>query len=319
MKTLFCFLFLILNSLLAELPNRIKIIKGAKNSAITNSLRIIYKDYTSSLLNLQTELVSSNRFEDAITVQNEYHQNLEYSTLLNRGSYQFVFSPSKPLPREASIYRETRNSKTQILLKRHIDNYINELKKAQAFYMSKRDLVSSRKATDELRLATLELRKLQDINKFLRPEILDGENILNHEGAVLSIDSENKLNIIALEKGNLRLRNHPTRKYKIEYFSPELTGYHFTQIQALKIIKLDILVLESGVVYLFGNPNDNKGSYEFRLKQLFPTSFAGWIKSDNRIKGRKIDFCTRKYFHAGENIDMVGYEIQVAAKEINLR
>ena len=151
-----------INPLIAELPHRIKVIKGTKNSAITNSLKIIYNEYTSSLLNLQTDLVSSNRFEDANKVQNEYHQNLTYITLLNRGSYQFVFSPTKPLPSEASIYRETRNSKTQILLKRHIDNYINELKKAQAFYMSNRDLVSSRKATDELRLATLELSKLEN-------------------------------------------------------------------------------------------------------------------------------------------------------------
>lgn len=163
MKTSFCILFLIFNSLLAELPHRIKVIKGTKNSAITNSLKIIYKEYTSSLLNLQTELVSSNRFEDANTIQNEYHQNLEYAAWLNRGSYQFVFSSQKPLPSEASIYRETRNSKTQILLKRHIDNYINELKKAQAFYMSNRDLVSSRKATDEMRLATLELKKISAV------------------------------------------------------------------------------------------------------------------------------------------------------------
>ena len=152
-----------INPLIADLPHRIKVIKGTKNSAITNSLKIIYNEYTSSLLNLQTDLVSSNRFEDANKVQNEYHQNLTYITLLNRGSYQFVFSPTKPLPSEASIYRETRNSKTQILLKRHIDNYINELKKAQAFYMSNRDLVSSRKATDELRLATLELKKISEV------------------------------------------------------------------------------------------------------------------------------------------------------------
>ena len=134
MKTLVCFLCLMINPLIAELPHRIKIIKDTKNTAITNSLKIIYNEYTISLLKLQTDLVSSNRFDDANKVQNEYHQSLTYIALLNRGSYQFVFSPSKPLPSEASIYRETRDSKTQILLKRHIDNYINELNKAQSFY-----------------------------------------------------------------------------------------------------------------------------------------------------------------------------------------
>ena len=208
-----------INPLIAELPHRIKVIKGTKNSAITNSLKIIYNEYTSSLLNLQTDLVSSNRFEDANKVQNEYHQNLTYITLLNRGSYQFVFSPTKPLPSEASIYRETRNSKTQILLKRHIDNYINELKKAQAFYMSNRDLVSSRKATDELRLATLELKKISEVTnsksipndaKIFRGHkykcIIANEGVTWHEaklrceilgGYLTKIDSQEELKFIS--------------------------------------------------------------------------------------------------------------------------
>ena len=219
MKTLVCFLCLMINPLIADLPHRIKVIKGTKNSAITNSLKIIYNEYTSSLLNLQTDLVSSNRFEDANKVQNEYHQNLTYITLLNRGSYQFVFSPTKPLPSEASIYRETRNSKTQILLKRHIDNYINELKNAQAFYMSNRDLVSSRKATDELRLATLELKKISEVKiqkaflmtpRFSRgisiSVLLRNEGITWHEaklrceilgGYLTKIDSQEELKFIS--------------------------------------------------------------------------------------------------------------------------
>ena len=39
--------------------------------------------------------------------------------------------------------------KLKFLLRDTLENYVNELKKAQAFYMSNRDLVNSRKATDE--------------------------------------------------------------------------------------------------------------------------------------------------------------------------
>ena len=149
--------------LTAGLPHRLEVLKERKDTKISRSLRIVYLEYTEALLNLQTALVSSNRFEDANKVQFEYHQNLEYLTYLKEGSYQFVFSSSKTLPSEARIFRDTKNSKTQILLQREITNYISELNKAQVFYVSKRDLVSSRKATDEMRLATQELSKLENI------------------------------------------------------------------------------------------------------------------------------------------------------------
>ena len=41
--------------------------------------------------------------------------------------------------------------------------YITELKKAQVAYMNSQNLVNARKATDEMRLATLELRKIDSI------------------------------------------------------------------------------------------------------------------------------------------------------------
>ena len=314
MKTLVCFLCLIINPLIADLPHRIKVIKGTKNSAITNSLKIIYNEYTSSLLNLQTDLVSSNRFEDANKVQNEYHQNLTYITLLNRGSYQFVFSPSKPLPSEASIYRETRNSKTQILLKKHIDNYINELKKAQAFYMSNRDLVSSRKATDELRLATLELSRLDAINAKSSSGILKLESPIRTTGAAISVKSGSNIKILPLKKGSHRLYDsRPLRV--IENHSKDLLGWQFTSIPQRLIISLKIEVLESGFVYCFA-PHYPSKSPAVKAKKIFKSDLANWGKSNEAIQGKNVHLCYKKFFEAGEFFELSGFEIQIAARSI---
>ena len=146
----------------ANLPHRVKVLKQKKDQAIYSSLSLVYKDYTESLLQLQTELVASNRLRDANSVQSEFFLNTGYINLIGR-SYQFVFDPPKTLPNEAKIYRETRNEKVKITLRRNIMAYIEGLKKAQSFYMRSQNLVDARKATDEMRLATFELSKIDTI------------------------------------------------------------------------------------------------------------------------------------------------------------
>jgi formylglycine-generating enzyme required for sulfatase activity len=146
----------------ANLPHRVKVLKQKKDQAIYSSLSLVYKDYTESLLQLQTELVASNRLRDANSVQSEFFLNTGYLNLIGK-SYQFVFDPPKTLPNEAKIYRETRNEKVKITLRRNIMAYIDDLKKAQSFYMRSQNLVDARKATDEMRLATFELSKIDTI------------------------------------------------------------------------------------------------------------------------------------------------------------
>jgi hypothetical protein len=146
----------------ANLPHRVNVLKQKKDQAIFSSLGLVYKEYSKSLLKLQTELVASNQLTDANAVQSEFFLNTSYIDLIGK-SYQFVFDRHRPLPAEAKIYRQTRNEKAKIALKKNLMVYIAELKKAQVAYMNSQNLVNARKATDEMRLATLELRKIDTI------------------------------------------------------------------------------------------------------------------------------------------------------------
>ena len=301
----------------AGLPHRLEVLKERKDTKISRSLRIVYLEYTEALLNLQTALVSSNRFEDANKVQSEYHQNLEYLTYLNEGSYQFVFSSLKTLPSEAKIFRDTRNSKTQILLRREITNYISELKKAQVFYSSKRDLVGARKATDEMRLATLELSKMENINAESDQGPHKLGSLESTAGAKISVQSNNKIKIYPLRKGSHRLYDSKPLRV-IEKHSKELLGWQFTSIPQRLVISLRVKVLESGFVYCFAPNHPNKTPSD-KAKNIFKTDSSNWRNSKDAIQGKNVHLCYKKFFKSGEFFELNGYEIQIAAQSIILQ
>jgi len=303
--------------LTAGLPHRLEVLKERKDTKISRSLRIVYLEYTEALLNLQTALVSSNRFEDANKVQSEYHQNLEYLTYLNKGSYQFVFSSSKTLPSEAKIFRDTRNSKTQILLRREITNYISELKKAQVFYSSKRDLVGARKATDEMRLATLELSKMENINAESDQGPHELGSLESTVGAKISVQSNNKIKIYPLRKGSHRLYDSKPLRV-IENHSKDLLGWQFTSIPQRLVISLRVKVLESGFVYCFAPNHPNKTPSD-KAKNIFKTDSSNWRNSKDTIQGKNVHLCYKKFFKSGEFFELNGYEIQIAAQSIILQ
>jgi len=303
--------------LTAGLPHRLEVLKERKDTKISRSLRIVYLEYTEALLNLQTALVSSNRFEDANKVQSEYHQNLEYLTYLNKGSYQFVFSSSKTLPSEAKIFRDTRNSKTQILLRREITNYISELKKAQVFYSSKRDLVGARKATDEMRLATLELSKMENINAESDQGPHELGSLESTVGAKISVQSNNKIKIYPLRKGSHRLYDSKPLRV-IENHSKDLLGWQFTSIPQRLVISLRVKVLESGFVYCFAPNHPNKTPSD-KAKNIFKTDSSNWRNSKDAIQGKNVHLCYKKFFKSGEFFELNGYEIQIAAQSIILQ
>jgi len=303
--------------LTAGLPHRLEVLKERKDTKISRSLRIVYLEYTEALLNLQTALVSSNRFEDANKVQSEYHQNLEYLTYLNEGSYQFVFSSLKTLPSEAKIFRDTRNSKTQILLRREITNYISELKKAQVFYSSKRDLVGARKATDEMRLATLELSKMENINAESDQGPHELGSLESTVGAKISVQSNNKIKIYPLRKGSHRLYDSKPLRV-IENHSKDLLGWQFTSIPQRLVISLRVQVLESGFVYCFAPNHPNKTPSD-KAKNIFKTDSSNWRNSKDTIQGKNVHLCYKKFFKSGEFFELNGYEIQIAAQSIILQ
>ena len=146
-------------SLAADLPHRVNELKLSKNQSIYTSLKLIYEEYTKSLLDLQTEFVAAGRLADSKSVQSEFFLNTGYLKL-NGKTYQFIFNKQKTIPKEANVYRNTRNEKIKIVVKNNIIIYINELKKAQSLYINGQNLRHARKASDEMRLATLELEKL---------------------------------------------------------------------------------------------------------------------------------------------------------------
>jgi hypothetical protein len=147
----------------ANLPHRVNVLKQKKDQAIFSSLDLVYKEYSKSLLKLQTELVASNQLTDANAVQSEFFLNTGYIDLIGK-SYQFVFDRHRPLPDEAKIYRETRNEKVKISLKKNLTIYLSELKKAQSVFFSSQNMIDARKASDEIKIATYELQKISLIN-----------------------------------------------------------------------------------------------------------------------------------------------------------
>ena len=161
-------------SLAADLPHRVNELKLSKNQSIYTSLKLIYEEYTKSLLDLQTEFVAAGRLADSKSVQSEFFLNTGYLKL-NGKSYQFIFNKQKNIPEEANIYRNTRNEKIKIVVKNNIIIYINELKKAQSFYINSQNLRHARKASDEMRLATLELEKLSSFYPTIT-SVLSGSN-----------------------------------------------------------------------------------------------------------------------------------------------
>ena len=161
-------------SLAADLPHRVNELKLSKNQSIYTSLKLIYEEYTKSLLDLQTEFVAAGRLADSKSFQSEFFLNTGYLKL-NGKSYQFIFNKQKNIPEEANIYRNTRNEKIKIVVKNNIIIYINELKKAQSFYINSQNLRHARKASDEMRLATLELEKLSSFYPTIT-SVLSGSN-----------------------------------------------------------------------------------------------------------------------------------------------
>jgi len=155
-------LFIFLGTSKAELPHRIEVLKDRKDQAIFGTLKIVFDDYVKSLIEIQPSLVASERFADAQNVQSELSLNLNYISFIGK-SYSFIFSPQNPLPPEAEVYRKTRNAKTIIAFNRYLSNYIFALKTQQANYARFKDYVSAAKATDEIRLATLELKRFENL------------------------------------------------------------------------------------------------------------------------------------------------------------
>ena len=314
MRLITAFLFMLAIPLTAGLPHRLEVLKERKDTKISGSLRLVYLEYTEALLNVQTALVSSNRFADANKVQSEYHQNLEYLTYLKEGSYQFVFSSLKTLPSEAKIFRDTRNSKTEIILRREITNYISELNKAQVFYVSKRDLVGARKATDEMSLATLELSKLESRNAESEQDLNNLGSPESTAGAKISVQSDNKIKIYPLRKGSHRLYDSKPLRV-IENHSKDLSGWQFTSIPQRLVISLRVKVLESGFVYCFA-PNHPNKTPAGKVKNIFKTDSNNWRNSKDAIQGKNVHLCYKKFFNTGEFFELNGFEIQIAAKSI---
>ena len=155
-------LFIFLGSSEAELPHRIEVLKDRKDQAIYNSLKIVFDDYIKALIEIQPSLVAAERFADAQNVQSELSLNLNYISLIGK-SYNFIFSPQNPLPPEAELYRQRRNSKIFVALNRYLQSYIFDLKTQQANYARFKDYVNAAKATDEIRLATLELKRFENL------------------------------------------------------------------------------------------------------------------------------------------------------------
>ena len=171
------------SSLGANLPHRVNELKLSKNQSTYTSLKLIYEEYTKSLLELQTEFVASGRLIDSKSVQSEFFLNTGYLKLIGK-SYQFIFNKQKPIPKEANVYRNTRNEKIKIVVKNNLINYINELKKAQSFYINSQNLRHARKASDEMRLATLELEKLSSFYPTIT-SVLSGKVFIYPSGYVI--------------------------------------------------------------------------------------------------------------------------------------
>ena len=228
----------------ASLPHRVNVLKQKKDQAIFSSLGPVYKEYAKSLLKLEAEFAPSNRFKDANAIQSEFVLNTGYIDQIGK-SYQFVFDRPRPLPNEAKSYREIRNGKVKIALKKNITIYISELKKAQSLFFSNQDMINARKVSDEIRIATLELQKISSINvQNAIPENAIPENAIffNGHGYLLF------RNILSWDKAKIFCQN---------------LGGHLVCIETVEELKFLKKIADDKAVWIGANDFEKEGEFEW--------------------------------------------------------
>ena len=114
------FLFLIFSmslSLAAQLPHRVNVLKTAKNQSIYSSLKIIYQITQNLFWISKLNSLRQANLQIQKMFKVNFFLNTGYLNLIGK-SYQFVFDKQKAIPKEANIFRNTRNEKIKIILKR---------------------------------------------------------------------------------------------------------------------------------------------------------------------------------------------------------
>ena len=92
MRIFLLLVFSMTTSLAADLPHRVNELKLSKNQSIYTSLKLIYEEYTKSLLDLQTEFVAAGRLADSKSVQSEFFLNTGYLKLNGKPTNLFLTS-----------------------------------------------------------------------------------------------------------------------------------------------------------------------------------------------------------------------------------
>jgi hypothetical protein len=134
-------------------------------------------------------------------------------------------------------------------------------------------------------------------------------------GASIRVGCSTHFNVTPLKKGQIRLYDsNPVRV--IEDFQPDLQSFQFMSIPQRLEVKLNVQVDTAGkILALFGG-NDRTPVPAGRV--FFKEQPSRWKLVNGAIKGKNIIACYETQVQAGEKLSLEGFELQLAAGNIQI-
>jgi len=132
-------------------------------------------------------------------------------------------------------------------------------------------------------------------------------------GAVVTIRSETRFNVVELHPGQPRLHDsNPLRV--IEGISPELKSYQFMSIPRHLEMKLEVRVEKAGRLIAMVGGSGHKPLPPDRM--FFQDQPDRWRRVDGIIKGKDIIACFETQVRSGERFRLQGFELQLSARSL---
>jgi len=123
------------------------------------------------------------------------------------------------------------------------------------------------------------------------------------------------VSILPLEVGQPMWQPSTSKaRRSIESINPELTDWQFVSVPWHTTISFEVSVKQDGVVYAFCGPNKNKTKRDL----VGDEEADKWEAVAGAIRSARDHLCFRRKVAAGEIIKLHGFELQLAAKSIEL-
>ena len=129
-------------------------------------------------------------------------------------------------------------------------------------------------------------------------------------GASVRITTPDEVKVEPLQQGRPRLYDSDPQRV-IEGVDGALSDWQFTSVPQRNVNSYRIEVRKPGTIYCFG-------SSRTPIEEIFGREAGMWIQAKDEIRGRALHFCYKRSFPAGARLDLAGFEVQIAAAELEL-